>query len=203
MASTYHAEPFFGREIHLEEFLFAPQDNVRMHWIRGETHVGTHLESSLKVSETGKDIASLPLDNFVGEALVVDLSKKKANAPITPEDFEKAGAGDGERLLIRGPPDDVTPIPYLTWEGAKWLVKHKTKLIAMQNCMEYAPGELQNKLPEDKQNAVLLFMNDVVRIDAIKNLELLKKKRVFLIALPLNFSRMEASWTRAIAIEEK
>ena len=199
----YHAEPFFGREIHLEEFLFAPQDNVRMHFIRGETHVGTHLESELKVSETGKDVASMPLDSFVGEAVVVDCSQKKANEPITPADFERAGVGDGERVLIRGPTPEVSPVPYLSSEGAKWLVKHKTKLLAMQNCMEYLPEEIHGKLPEDKHNAVLLFKSGVVRVDAITNLELLKRKRVFLIALPLNFSRMEASWTRAIAIEEK
>jgi kynurenine formamidase len=199
----YHGEPFFGREIHLEEFMFAPQDNVRMHFISGETHVGTHLESALKVSETGKDVASMPLDSFVGEAVIVDCSRKKANEPITPADFERAGVGDGERVLIRGPVPEVSPLPYLSSEAANWLVKHKTKLLALQNCMEYLPDELHNKVPEDKQNAVILFRSGVVRVDAITNLEKLKRKRVFIIALPLNFDRLEASWTRAIAIEEK
>jgi arylformamidase len=199
----YHGEPFFGRMIHLEEFMFAPQDNVRMHWIRGETHVGTHLETELKVSETGRDVASIPLDSFVGEAVVVDCSRKKANEPITPADFEKAGVGTGERVLILGPVPEVSPVPYLSSESAKWLVKHKTKLLALQNCMEYLPEEIHGHLPEDKHNAVLLFKSGIVRVDAITNLEKLKRKRVFLIALPLNFGRLEASWTRAIAIEEK
>jgi kynurenine formamidase len=42
----------------------------------------------------------------------------------------------------------------------------------------------------------------VVRIDAIVNLETLKRDRVFLVALPLYIERLEASWTRVIALEE-
>jgi len=132
---------------------------------------------------------------------VVDCSTKKAGQPITVADLEKADVQTGDRILIRGPRQQLDPVPYLSSEAAQWLVKKKIKLLAMENCSEYLPGEFEWKIPEEKHNALLLFRNGVVRIDGIANLHELKKKRVFLIALPLKFERLEASWTRAVALE--
>ncbi len=197
----FHGEPCWGRMIYLDEFIFGPQKGVRMHFIRGETHVGTHLESSLKVSENGTDQASVPIENCVGEAAVVDCSGKKAGQPITVADLEKTDIRRGDRVLIRGPRRELDPAPYLSSEAAKWLVGKKIRLLAMENCSEYLPGEIQWMIPEEKHNALLLFKNGVVRIDGIVNLHELRRERVFLVALPLRFERLEASWTRAVALE--
>ena len=174
-----------------------------MHFIRGETHTGTHIEAPYKVFEGGKDVASMPLDSFIGDAIVVDCSTKKAGEPITGRELEEAGVKEGDRVLVRGPAAQLSPIPYLTEEATNWLIKKRIKLLALQNCTEYLPDQLSGKSPNDRGNAVELFRNEVAIIDGIVNLEKIRKKRVFLIALPLNFTHLETSWGRIVALEER
>jgi arylformamidase len=198
-----HGSSEIGRVLYLQEFFLAGWPGVRMHFIRGESHTGTHVEAPYKVSADGRDAISMPLDSFIGEAAVVDCTSKKAGEPITARDMEGAGVKEGDRVLVRGPPTILSPLPYLSEEACAWLIKKKIRLLAMQNSMEYHPDQVAGKIPRDKGNDHDLFKNGVVRIDGIVNLDKITKKRVFLIALPLNFSRLEASWTRAVALEER
>lgn len=199
----HHGHSNIGRMVYLEEFGLAGWPGVRMHFIRGETHTGTHVEAPYKVFSDGKDVTQLPLDSFMGDALVVDCSGKEAGEPITAKELESAGVRDGDRVLIRGPPEPLTPIPYLTEEAGAWLLGRKIRLLAMQNCTDYHPDQLSGKSPKDRGNAIEFFKNDVVVVDNILNLEKIRKKRVFVIALPLNFTHLETSWARVVALEEK
>jgi len=198
-----HGHSEIGRIVYLEEFHLSGWPGVRMHFIRGETHTGTHIEAPYKVFEGGKDVASMPLDSFIGDAIVVDCSTKKAGEPITGRELEEAGVKEGDRVLVRGPAAQLSPIPYLTEEATNWLIKKRIKLLALQNCTEYLPDQLSGKSPNDRGNAVELFRNEVAIIDGIVNLEKIRKKRVFLIALPLNFTHLETSWGRIVALEER
>jgi arylformamidase len=198
-----HGYSEIGRIVYLEEFSLAGWPGVKMHFVRGETHTGTHVEAPYKVFDEGKDVTQLPLDSFIGEAVVVDCSGKKAGESITGKELEEAGVREGDRVLVRGPAQALTPIPYLTEEATNWLIKKKIKLLALQNCTEYLPDQLNGKLPKDTGNALELFRNEVVIVDGIVNLEKIKKKRVFLIALPLNFTHLETSWARVVALEER
>jgi kynurenine formamidase len=50
--------------------------------ITTSNHVGTHLDGSLHFCTHGRDIASIPLDDLVGEAAIVDLSDIAADYGI-------------------------------------------------------------------------------------------------------------------------
>jgi len=52
----FHGRPLHGRACEVDEFIAY---TARMHFIRSETHMGTHLESPYKYFEEGKDVASL------------------------------------------------------------------------------------------------------------------------------------------------
>jgi arylformamidase len=198
-----HGYSEIGRMVYLEEFFLSGWPGVKMHFIKGETHTGTHIEAPYKVFDDGKDVTELPIDSFIGEAVVVNCSGKRAGEPITARELEEAGVKDGDRVLVRGPGEALSPIPYLTEEATNWLIKKKIKLLALQNCTEYLPDQLSGKTPNDRGNAIELFRNEVVIIDGIVNLEKIRKKRVFLIALPLNFTHLETSWGRVVALEER
>ena len=75
------------RRLELKEFIFGGDDTY-MGWVEIETHIGTHVEGPSHYLKEGKDVASLPLENFIGEAIVFDLTHKNANEPILPKDLE-------------------------------------------------------------------------------------------------------------------
>ena len=70
-----HGEPRGGRPIEVQEFIAY---NARMHFIQGQTHAGTHVEGCYKYSETGADMASTPLESYLGEAAACNFTAKKA-----------------------------------------------------------------------------------------------------------------------------
>jgi arylformamidase len=200
----FHGSSDVGRMIYLKEFFLSGwKKEVRMHFIEGESHTGTHVETPYKVLADGRDIVSMPLDSFIGEAVLVDVGTKKAGEQITVADMENAGVKEGDRVLVRGPQPALPLLPYLSEEACKWLISKKTKLLAMQYSMMYHPDQVAGKEITGWRNDNELFKAGVVRIDGIVNLEKITKRRFFLIALPLNFKRLEASWTRAIALEER
>ncbi len=53
-----HGEPFYGRPIEVQEFIAY---DARMHFIRTQTHNGTHVEAPYKYDENGADDGSMPL----------------------------------------------------------------------------------------------------------------------------------------------
>src|SRR5579862_7974331 len=83
-----HGVPFDGRPLEVQEFVAY---GARMHFIQGQTHLGTHVESAYKYAEDGLDSASMPLDLYLGEATVCNFSTKKAGQEITPDDLTLAG----------------------------------------------------------------------------------------------------------------
>lgn len=168
-------------------------------------HNATHAESSLHFFPDGTHISDVPLDTFVGKALVADLSYKSLNEPITDLDLENA-VGDllsnGDRLLIHtgylnkhwDEDDYWDKPPYLTAEAANWMVSKKVKMVGF-DCLTEKPG--------DKTSIVhrTLLENEIPIIEYMKNMHQLSSKQTFLVALPMLIEGVEASAVRVIAIE--
>ena len=68
-----HGEPARGRPVEVQEFIAF---NARMHFIQSQTHNGTHVEAPYKYSDEGADIASMPVESYLGEAVVCDFAHK-------------------------------------------------------------------------------------------------------------------------------
>ena len=58
-------------------------------WV-GHLHVGTHVDAPLYAIPGATSADKIPLDNFYGTGVVVDMRHKKKWDTITAEDFEKA-----------------------------------------------------------------------------------------------------------------
>ena len=69
------------------------------------SHTGTHLDAPAHFVQAGDTVDAVPLERCIGEALVLDLSRKPPGMEITVEDLMAAAAGDeigeGARLLVR------------------------------------------------------------------------------------------------------
>ncbi len=66
-----------------------PQDNYIMNEITFETHVGTHVEVPAHYVKGGKDTAEIPIENLIGEGVVLDFTSSKVDEPITRDDLMK------------------------------------------------------------------------------------------------------------------
>src|SRR5580658_8954249 len=67
-------------------------------------HAGSHVDAPEHNVRGGTQIHQLPLDHFVGEAIIADLRHKMPRKPIAASDLESAiGAGikKGDRLMLR------------------------------------------------------------------------------------------------------
>ena len=190
----FHGEPFYGRQVEVQEFIAY---GARMHFIQSQTHNGTHVEAPYKVLDDGADIASMPLESYMGEAVVCDFDDRPGG-PITPADLQQAGVRPGDIVLLRGPADPAADEPYLTMDSIDWLIETKIKAFGIEHVRQSPPGTPFGI--EDGDGKCLAA--GIPFLDAIRGLHEITKQRVFFIALPARIRRVTASWARAIALEE-
>src|SRR5207245_9485013 len=67
------------------------------------THTGTHIDTPAHFLPAGKMVDQLPLESYYGEGTLIDLSKKRAAAEITEDDWKKHARNSqkGEVMLIQ------------------------------------------------------------------------------------------------------
>jgi arylformamidase len=190
-----HGEPLWGRPIEVQEFIAY---GARMHFIQGQTHSGTHVEATYKYSENGADMASMPIESYIGEAVVCDFSVKKAGESVSSEDFLQAGVKPGDIVLAWASPETPNTPPFLAVEATDWLIATKIKLLGIENLNFSPPGTAPGAGDADYK----LHLAGIPQVDCLQGLARLKRKRVFFIALPVRLRRVTATWTRAVALEE-
>jgi arylformamidase len=103
-----------------------------------DVHSGTHVEAPLHFLEDGLALDDIPLDTFVGPAIVADLRGVRA---IGAAQLESAGLPPGtERVLIRtdnsplwAHPDRRFRTDYvgLTADGARWVADRGIRLVGI------------------------------------------------------------------------
>jgi arylformamidase len=123
-------------------------------------HAGTHVDSPHHFYRDLPCIEQIPVDTFVGEAVVMDLTfKGHANARIKPEDLERAEKAlndqgitlkEGGILLLRTDwPKSHSPLdpswwnesPCLTKAAAEWIVGKKPRGVGFDFAQEEKGGE--------------------------------------------------------------
>ena len=159
------------------------------------THSGTHADAPLHYSSDGMDAASMELDPFIGDCLVVDA--RSVSGEIDVADLPHLDSVD--RVLFRTwdsfPHDewrsDWTPI---SAEAVEWLALQGVKLIGTD-----APSvDPQDSKTMDAHNAVA---KNAMRILEGLVLDGVEEGRYELIALPLKVGGGDAGLTRAILRE--
>ena len=190
-----HGEPWAGRPVEVQEYIGL---GARMHFIQSHTHNGTHVEATYKYSETGADLGSMPIESYIGEAIACDFAHKKAGEAITSADFHQVGVKTGDIVLVWGSSDTAHDPPYLTVEAVDWLIATKIKMFGFENVLYSPPGTPLGQGDGDCK----LLLAGISMLDGPCGLDQIKKRRVFLIALPVKMRKVTASWTRAIVLEE-
>lgn len=164
------------------------------------THSGTHIDVPLHIFDEAISVEKLPLDNFVGEAIFVEIIKNE-NEEITLEDIEKINIKEGDIFIIRTgweknkyKENYFKSFPYFSIETADYLISKKIKAIGAD--IPTVDGPQQNALFHKK-----VLSSGIIIIEALVNLKQTAGKRMFFSALPLNIKDADGSPVRAIAFE--
>lgn len=191
-----HGEAPHGRPITLTEFIAY---GARMHFIETETHVGTHTEAPYKYDQNGTDLGSMPLDSYIGEAVVCDFSDKAPGESVSAQELSNAGVKSRDIVLLRASTTPgQTEYSYLSAGAIEWLIEKRVKLVASDGVGFHDPS-----LPYGREDGDgRLHLAGVAIVDNVQGLYQVSRSRVFFIALPARLRRATAFWTRAIVLEE-
>jgi kynurenine formamidase len=182
-------------------------DNAYKYDVRTHSHVGTHIESPAHFFEGGRDTTCYPLDAFFGRAVLLDVPDATKAAEIGPDYLERA-VGDllqpGDIVICRNSDvdslasGDPARYPALTPEAGHWLAERGIKMLGIDTHFRLGKDVAAGRALHD-----ILMSRGVLFIEFLDNLAELRQREFFFMALPFKVRKMDSSWCRAIAIEER
>jgi arylformamidase len=182
-------------------------------WLSISAHLASHVDSPLHVVENSPTIGEIPLDQVIGEAVVLDFTGKGENEEITDKDLEKYADDirEGDIVILRtdwGEKRFRSPdfsywhkSPVITPQGARWLVQRRPKAVAFDFFEEYN-ARLKGFKPDDFVVHKILLGAGIIIIEGLVNLGKLPKRVKRFFACPLRIMVTEAAPARVFAVEE-
>jgi arylformamidase len=169
------------------------------------SHTGTHTDAPIHFIEGGTSIDDLPVGNFIGEAVVLDLSKTKpvgsgiSKSDLLPFD-EKIEEGDIVLLYTGssehwGDAETNTNYTYCTKEAADYFVSKKVRAVGI----DFLSIE-KFKAPNPVVHKTLL-QKGIFIIESLSNaLKQFSGQRILLISLPIKLENGDGAPSRSIAV---
>jgi len=172
-------------------------------------HAGSHVDAPEHNVRGGTQIHQLPLDLFIGDAIVADLRDKMPSQAITEADLARAiGARiqRGDRVLLRtdinkeydGSPEWMARAPYLSDEMIAWCRDRGVSIVGFDFYHGAKPPGADPKSSTSRK----LHELGILTMPYLTNLAAITRPRVTLIALPLKMKNVEASPIRAVVLED-
>jgi len=179
-------------------------------------HAFTHVDAPGHFLPGGRDIASMPADQWVGPAAVVDLTHVQANGEITAADLEQHGqhVGLGDIALLRTDwPRRVSveteqfwrDAPYTSKSACEWLIGRKVKTVGYDYPPDYAVRTMifdpaRRLTREDNTTHDAFFPVGITVVEYLTNLDQIGAPRCTFVALPLPVQGSDGSPVRAVAL---
>lgn len=191
-------DPNAGHAAHREDVWYI-ESEVIMH-----SHAGTHVELPFHHLEQGADAAEYPIENLIGEAVVINCLGKKAGEMISLEEIkryeEKIKYGDMiffytgfDRYFHE---KDWEPFPYIQKEAIEWLLTtYNPRIIGTDASGIEVPGT------DYQPNHTGCFENNTAIVESLTNLEAIDGLRTTVFVLPLAMKRVDSCAVRIVAIK--
>lgn len=171
-------------------------------------HAGTHVDAPEHFVEGGTQVHEIPLEMFIGDAVVANLSDKGPNGAITVRDLERT-AGDklrpGDRLLLRTDwnkrywePGWAEGSPYLDPDAVDWCIERGAVLVGL----DFSHAKDAPNAPSKYYTSRALCEHGILVMAYLNNLDQIQKDRVTLICFPLAIIGVESAPVRAIVLED-
>jgi arylformamidase len=172
-------------------------DNANESRLHLDAHTGTHVDAPFHFVNNGKKVDAMPIGEFLGECIVIDLSKIKKRG-IEKKDLVKYKIKKNDIVVLKTSNEykknfDFNFV-YLAESGAKFLASRNVKGVGIN-----ALG-VERDQPEYGTHKSLLSKGIVI----FEGLELSKVKRgrYFFVGLPLKIKDGDASPIRAVLMEK-
>lgn len=179
----------------------------------------THMDAPSHFQKGGLNNDEVPLENLIGEGVVLDVPGKKPGEGVTSRDLERASAElrPGDFAIIRtGWTEDApwgterfwTEMVYLDPSVGKWLVAKKVKGL-VYDCYADPPFLFKSKQGgyrlkyRGSPNHKILCASGIPLFTFCTNLREIRKPRVMIVALPLKLKGTDGAPARVVAIEEE
>jgi arylformamidase len=181
------------------------------------SHTGTHIDAPFHFLKKGKKIDEFPVQRFVGEGVLIDVSAKSDRELIEPGDIEpyEKEIAEGDFVIFRTGRDKYFGSPryylhpFLSAEAAGLLVRRGVALVAIDalnidptyyNDMESEPQAKDLPDPEEYGYPVhdILLGNDILIVENLCNLDKIKPVRGVYSFLPLKLKDADGSPIRAV-----
>jgi len=171
-------------------------------------HAGSHVDAPEHNIRGGMQIHQLPLDLFIGDAIIADLRDKLPGHAITEKDLEQRlddRIRVGDRLLLRtdqnnaydgGSDKWMRESPYLTIGATRWCIAKGVTIVGY----DFYHGNDEPGAPRVFHNSRTLSEHGVITMPYLKSLDQIDKDRFTLVGLPLKLIGAEASPIRAVAL---
>ena len=160
-------------------------------------HIGTHIEVPLHCLKDGADLAEVPVDQLVGDTVILDLTQARAEGGVTLAQVQAAaevagGIYNGDIVFGK-----MGPTKYFSTAALQWLVDKGVKLMGVDS----GGVELSHDETHANVNHLLLFRAGIPVIENLANLDQLTQKRVKTFSLPVPVKGLDAFPLRVVAIE--
>lgn len=175
------------------------------------THCGTHVELPFHHVKDGADAATFPVQNLIGEGVVIDISPwRKNNSKITLEDLKsvaegKLQAGDIVFFYTGNDAyyytDQQHDRPWFTTDCIAWLANEvQIKVMGVDTSGHEVRTEA-GRNDYGQPNHETLLGADIPLVEYLTNLETLLDKRFVVFILPVKIAGAEAFPVRIVAFE--
>lgn len=179
----------------------------RVRGVHMRLHAGSHIDAPSHMIEGGKDMHELPLEMFIGPAVVADVRHRGPKQAISADDLGHSvdrTLKRGDRLLLRTDNNDrydgsaewMARAPYLGDDAIDWCAARGVSLAGFDFYHAAEPVQDRNSCTTRK-----LLQRNILTMPYLTNLSAIRAERFVLIALPLKMKDVEASPVRAVAVE--
>ena len=186
--AIYPGDPPYKQKFHCK----LPQDELNFSSISMGVHTGTHVDAPFHFLETGKKITDIPLLQFQGPSLVIDLAEIPVEGEIRSHHLEQFDIKPREIILFKTQNSYIPPIDFkpkkiiLSPCGAKYLIEKETKAVGI-DYLSIGDIKVHKLLLEHE---ILIYENlDLYNIIP---------QRYFFCGFPLKIEGVEGSPVRAV-----
>lgn len=191
-----------SESVEIQEVSTLSKDGFRESKICIHSHNGTHIDVPGHMFKNGSCIVNIHTDSFIGKGTILDFHKHNTNV-ITLQDMSihQKKIEKSDFIIIRTGWSKYwesslyfSHYPYLNLEAASWLSSFAIKGFGVDAI------SVDSSISTDFQIHKTLLAKDIIIIENLTNLEMIKNKNFLFSALPLKIKDADGSPVRAIAI---
>ncbi len=196
------------RPVQIRLFYMLAVQGVNKEIVEMSTHSGTHCDAPYHFFEDGKTIDEIPLDTYVGPAIIFDLRAKPPGSAIAPTDLESQldrlrpgsiallNTGRGRRRANTA--DFLTRYVYLGGEAAELLVSRGVKGVGID---AVSMGGYDDPAKAGPAHRAILGNGGFITEELFFPDEVMDGRERLFVATPVKLRGCSGAWARAMLWE--